>query len=99
MRKQLSTVEQTGPDQVTLTCVEGFQTRMAAHVWRARLLTIKHGMEWEIRTGGKLTAKAPSCFTIIREEFGIRGRDKVARYKEFCKLFDMEPRSEIVSPK
>jgi hypothetical protein len=99
MRRKLAKVEQTGPDQVTTTATDGFQSRMAAHVWNARLITIKHGLEWEIRYGGKLTSKAPSCFTIIREEFGIRGRDKVARYKEFCRMFGLETRKEILGAK
>lgn len=84
-------VRQTGDNEVTVVREDGTQSKMAANLWAARLITIKHGLEWEIRfPGGKLTAKAPSCFTIIRNDFGIRGRDKLARYKEFCRMFGFE---------
>lgn len=37
-----------------------------------RLGTIVRGMKLEL-LGMRLTAKAPSCFTIARREFGLRG--------------------------
>lgn len=94
----INEVKQTGPDEVTITNEDGTTHKMAAHVWNMRILTIKHGLEWEIMfPGGKLTAKAPSCFTIIRNDFGIRGRDKLVRYQEFCRQFGLEPKSFLKS--
>jgi hypothetical protein len=99
-RTQFAKVEQTGPDEVTCTMVDSSQHTMAAHVWRARMVTIKGGLEWEISfPGGRLTRKAPSCFTIIREEFGIRGSDKRKKYLEFCKMFGFQTRADIVEGK
>lgn len=90
----INEVKQTGPDEVIIIYDDGNEVKMAAHVWNIRVITIKNGLEWEIRfPGGKLARNAPSCFTIIRNEFGIRGRDKLARYQEFCKLFNLEPKS------
>lgn len=37
-----------------------------------RLATIVRGMKLEM-VGMRLTAKAPSCFTIARREFGLKG--------------------------
>lgn len=56
-----------------------------------RLLTIKMGLKLEM-SGIRLTSarKAPSCYTIIRKEFGIRGRDKAKAYSEFCAMHGLE---------
>lgn len=91
----INKVDVTGTDEVTITHHDGSQSKMAGHVWNARLTMIKHGLEWEIRFGGKMTNKAPSCFTIIKNDFDIRGRDKKARYHEFCRQFGFEPRKDI----
>ncbi len=50
-----------------------------------RLLFIRQGLEAELE-GYRLTAKAPRCFKIIKDEFGIKvnPRDKVPAYLEFC---------------
>lgn len=53
-----------------------------------RLLTIKHGMEIEFR-GFRLTRKAPSCFTIVRREFGLKG-NKRKLYEQFCNMHGFE---------
>jgi hypothetical protein len=37
-----------------------------------RMATIVRGMKLEM-VGMRLTAKAPSCFTIARREFGLKG--------------------------
>lgn len=96
-RMGIAEVRSTGPDQVLVIYTDGQEVSMAAHVWNMRCLMIKQGMEWEIRIpGGKLTAKAPSCFTIARQEFGIHGRDKVKAYKDYCKLVGLVPKREIV---
>ncbi len=58
----------------------------------ARLLMIKSGMEFEARTGMRLTKAVPSCFTIARREFGLKG-NKQKLYQQFCEMhgFDMRP--------
>ena len=51
-----------------------------------RMLTIIKGMKLEMM-GMRLTAKAPSCFTIARREFGLSGNkskilaDMIALYE------------------
>lgn len=40
-----------------------------------RLLTIRQGLCLEIRCpGARLTAKAPKCSTILRREYGLKGK-------------------------
>jgi len=39
-----------------------------------RLRMIQRGLRFEIKTGMRLTAKAPKCSTIIRREFGLKGK-------------------------
>lgn len=56
-----------------------------------RLQTIRRGLELEL-VGMRLTRKAPSCFSIIKKEFGIKGRDKHKSYREFCEKFGFEPK-------
>lgn len=56
---------------VTKTGTVAMIGKEAVNVYR--LITILQGMKFELRTGMKLTNKAPSCFTIARREFGIRG--------------------------
>lgn len=53
-----------------------------------RILTIKMGMELEMK-GERLTRGAPSCFTIARREFGLRG-NKPAIYRVFCAMHGLE---------
>ncbi len=57
-----------------------------------RLLTVKTGLELEM-IGMRLTSKtkAPSCFSIIRKEFDIKGKDKIKCYHEFCSKFGFKP--------
>lgn len=38
-----------------------------------RMLTIRQGLRAESR-GFRLTAKGPSCLTIVKKEFGIKAR-------------------------
>jgi len=91
-RKQTATVEQTGEDWVEITHTDGTTTGMALHVWRMRSFMIKQGLESELR-GMRMTRRsvAPSCYTIIREEFGIRGRDKLPRLFTFCHMIGVAP--------
>lgn len=57
-----------------------------------RILTIKTGLEAELQ-GFRLTAKAPRCFKIITEEFGIKvnNKDKMPAYLTFCTAFGLKP--------
>jgi hypothetical protein len=55
-----------------------------------RMTMIKHGLEEEMQ-GRRLTRKAPRCFIIIRDEFGIKG-EKRAAYEEFCNRFGFTPK-------
>lgn len=55
-----------------------------------RILTIKSGMELEMK-GIRLTRKAPSCFTIARKEFGLKG-NKRKLYEQFCRMHGLEPK-------
>ena len=39
-----------------------------------RVLMLRKGLEFEIKCPGmKLTAKAPSCYSIVKREFGFKG--------------------------
>ena len=55
-----------------------------------RLAVIKQGLELEMQ-GIRLTAKAPRCFKIIADEFGIKAKrgpeGKRAAYQAFCERF------------
>lgn len=62
-----------------------------------RLLMIKSGMEFEAKTGMKLTGKAPSCFVIVRREFGFKGTKK-EQYEQFCDHHGFE-KKDIGEPK
>lgn len=57
-----------------------------------RLLMIKSGMESEHIRGMRLTRKVPSCFTIVKKEFGLKG-NKLKVYQTFCAMhgFDVHP--------
>jgi hypothetical protein len=65
-------------------------------VIRVRLVYIKHGLEAELK-GFRLTRKAPPCFSIIKKEFGIKGRDKKKSYSDFCAKFGFEPKAELLA--
>lgn len=53
-----------------------------------RLLMIKQGMKLELK-GIRLTRKAPSCFTIARKEFGLKG-NKEKILQDFCTMHGLE---------
>lgn len=40
----------------------------------ARLLMIRQGLALELTTGMRLTRKAASCQSIVKSEFGLKGR-------------------------
>lgn len=71
----------SGKVTVTETGMVAFVGKEAVSLYR--LMTILSGMRFEKKTGMKLTSKAPSCFTIARREFGIRGnKDKLIAQME-----------------
>lgn len=90
-------VKQTGSDEVTVTFADGTIAKVGSSLWLARMVTIKTGLEWEMRyPGGRLTRKAPSCFSIIKQELGIKTRDKIKAYREFCKMTGQALHSDFV---
>jgi hypothetical protein len=58
-----------------------------------RMLHLKMGLAMEMK-GMRLTAKAPPCFKIIKQEFGLKGT-KQAVYEQFCKLVDAESAKQV----
>lgn len=38
-----------------------------------RMATVLRGMKSELATGMRMTSKAPSCFTIARRDYGLKG--------------------------
>jgi len=54
-----------------------------------RMASILHGMKVELRTGMKLTSRAPSCFTIAKKEYGLKG-NKQKLIDQFEKLVSEE---------
>lgn len=45
-----------------------------------RLYYILRGLKFEIETGMRLTRKAPKCSTILRKEFGLKGKPETLFY-------------------
>lgn len=54
-----------------------------------RLTLILSGMKLELKTGMRTTRRAPSCFTIARREFGLKG-NKQKLIDQFEKLVTEE---------
>lgn len=50
-----------------------------------RMVTLLRGMKSEFKTGMRMTSKAPSCFTIVRREYGLKG-NKQKLIDQFEKL-------------
>ena len=50
-----------------------------------REMMLRQGLEMEIKFGMRMTAKAPKCTTIIRQEYGMTGTP-LALYMQFCKF-------------
>lgn len=71
----------------------------SAGVLRFRILTIQMGLEAEMM-GYRLTSRAPRCFKIIADEFGIkvkRSKDgKRAAYVTFCTKFGLTPKARFL---
>jgi hypothetical protein len=53
-------------------------------VFRAQ--TILRGLYMEAKHNMRLTAKAPSCYSLAKKEFGLKG-NKVKVYNQLCELF------------
>jgi hypothetical protein len=49
-----------------------------------RLLALRQAMNFELKTGMKMSRINP--FPIVRKEFGIKARNKQAVYDQFCEL-------------
>lgn len=49
-----------------------------------RMVTLLHGMQAELK-GIRLTSKAPSCFTLVRREYGLKG-NKEKLIEQFKRL-------------
>jgi|TARA_A100001391_G_scaffold164368_1_gene124047 hypothetical protein len=65
-----------------MTMVTGYE-----NIKCIRAFTMLNGLRSEIDFNMKLTAKAPSCYTLIKKELGFKGnREKVYNlYKEYLK--------------
>lgn len=61
---------------------------------RYRRMCIKRGMEMEHLYGMRITAKAPSCFTLAKQEYGLRGT-RLKVYTEFCARSGLEPNPKM----
>lgn len=87
---------EAGRKQIETTPGGGIAMTGPAGVNLYRLTMIKSGMEFEAKTGMKLTAKAPSCFTIARKELGFKGsKEKI--YRSFCAHYGFEPKPDFPS--
>jgi hypothetical protein len=60
----------------------GIMLTTPAQINAFRAHTLRVGLESEIRSGMKLTNKAPSCYTIIKRERGFKG-SKVRVYAQY----------------
>jgi len=52
-----------------------------------RLLVFKRSMEFELKTGMKMSRICP--FKAARAQFGIKARPKLKVYEEFCKMHNL----------
>jgi hypothetical protein len=50
-----------------------------------RLVTLLSGLRFEIKTGGMKLCRGPSCYSIIKREFGFKGnKEKVlAQFSDY----------------
>lgn len=54
-----------------------------------RMKTLLLGLRLEVKTGMKLTNKAPSAYTIIKKEYGLKG-NKISVYNQFLQIYNNE---------
>lgn len=61
--------------EITETTANAINSHLQIPTGPIRLLTIRSGLCLELRCPGmRLTAKAPKCSTILRREFGLKGK-------------------------
>ena len=61
-------------------------TLTGAQIDTYRAQTILRGLYMETKHNMRLTAKAPSCYSLAKKEFGLKG-NKVKVYNQLCELF------------
>ena len=74
--------------------LDELHVRMKEHIRKSRMIMIKHGLEWEIQYGARETGV--DCFSVIQNEFGIRGSSRLKCYQKFCEMFSLTPRRDLV---
>ena len=52
--------------------------------YRARM--ILNGLYMEAKHNMRLTAKAPTCYSLAKKEYGLKG-NKISVYTQLCQLF------------
>lgn len=61
--------------QISEQTAEAVNKHFTFNTGPLRLLTIRSGLRFEIQCPGmRLTAKTPKCSTILRREFGLKGK-------------------------
>jgi hypothetical protein len=57
---------------------EGIMFSGKDEIQKFREITLLNGLRLEVKTGMRLTSKAPTCYTIIKREYGLKGnKEKV----------------------
>ena len=54
-----------------------------------RMRTLLLGLRLEATTGMKLTSRAPSAYSIIKKEYGLKG-NKTSVYNQFVQIYNDE---------
>ena len=52
-----------------------------------RMRTLLIGLRLEVNTGMKLTNRAPSVYSIIKKEYGLKG-NKASVYNQFVQIYN-----------
>lgn len=52
-----------------------------------RMRTLLIGLRLEVNTGMKLTNRAPSAYSIIKKEYGLKG-NKASVYNQFVQIYN-----------
>lgn len=52
-----------------------------------RMKTLLIGLRLEVNTGMKLTNRAPSAYSIIKKEYGLKG-NKASVYNQFVQIYN-----------
>jgi hypothetical protein len=67
------------------------------HMGLLRMVMVARGLHLEIRTGMRLTSKAPKCSTIARRDYKLKGRPEVL-YEKMMDLIQAKRIELGVSP-